>query len=391
MSAADPYSIESLTHLLDALNCGAALIHRDGTLRHANSRLCLMLQRPRAQLTGAGLRELCRAASDDCRLDGAFGHFDEPFEGEGHLPLPDGRRLPVLISARPLDGPQLGDYRIVTIIDLSPQKAAEDGLRQQYQIITELSNTILEQAVELKRQTQTLEQRVLQRTAELHQANLDAIYMLAVASEAKDEDTGRHVRRIRRHAELLARRIGLGPQEAESVGLAAILHDVGKMHVPDSILKKPGRLTDEERRIMQTHTVAGERMLAARPFFERARRIARSHHENWDGSGYPDGLPSHRIPLEARIVHVVDVYDALISPRIYKPPLAGRPRHPGHSRGPRPNVRRRTGRGLRVAAPGRLPRLQRLILREPEHLDTCRLIVAQYNSGPCTPPKWLRA
>jgi putative two-component system response regulator len=143
--------------------------------------------------------------------------------------------------------------------------------------------------------------------------------MLAVASEAKDADTGQHVRRIQAYAHALARRLGMGDDEAEEIGYSAVLHDVGKIHVPDEILKKPGSLNDDERRRMQEHTIVGERILGTGTFFVRARRIARSHHENWDGSGYPDALAGRAIPLEARIVHLADVYDALVHERVYKP------------------------------------------------------------------------
>jgi HD-GYP domain-containing protein (c-di-GMP phosphodiesterase class II) len=93
---------------------------------------------------------------------------------------------------------------------------------------------------------------------------------------------------------------------------------VGKIHVPDEILTKPGPLDDRERARMQLHTLAGERILSGSGFFERARRIARGHHENWDGSGYPDAIGKDRIPIEARIVHLVDVFDALCHDRVYK-------------------------------------------------------------------------
>jgi HD-GYP domain-containing protein (c-di-GMP phosphodiesterase class II) len=251
-------------------------------------------------------------------------HFDEPREGEFFLPQPGGGRLAVISSAATLGAePPLSDHRLVTMIDITARKEAEDALREQYEIIAELSNTVLEQAIKLKNYSHTLEARVAERTAELHEANLDAIYMLAVACEAKDEDTGRHVRRIQQSAAALARELGLGDAVAEAIGYSSVLHDVGKMHVPDHILKKPGPLTDEERVAVRQHTLTGERILSDKPFFARARRIARSHHENWDGTGYPDGLAGEGIPVEARIVHLADVYDALTQPRVYKAAWSG--------------------------------------------------------------------
>jgi putative nucleotidyltransferase with HDIG domain len=198
-------------------------------------------------------------------------------------------------------------------------READARLREQYTAVSRLSDTVLEQALSLKHHAHDLEAKVRERTAELEAAHLDTIFMLALASEAKDEDTGLHLRRIERSSRLLAMELGLAPRQAEALGRAAVLHDVGKMHVPDRILKKPGPLTDDERDVMREHTVAGERILLDRPFFSTARRIARSHHENWDGTGYPDRLQRDAIPLEARIVHLVDVYDALTSVRVYKP------------------------------------------------------------------------
>jgi PAS domain S-box-containing protein len=154
----------------------------------------------------------------------------------------------------------------------------------------------------------------------LKQAGLDAITMLAVACEAKDETTGNHVRRIEQYARLLARKLGLSETEAEEVGYSSIMHDLGKLHVPDEILQKPGPLSTAEWVAMRRHPADGRAILRPNAFFELARQIAGGHHERWDGTGYPDGLKGEEIPLGARITAVADVFDALSTRRPYKPP-----------------------------------------------------------------------
>ena len=167
-------------------------------------------------------------------------------------------------------------------------------------------------------QEPAVDRRANARTDPAQRTHHDAIYTLARAAELHDEDTGNHVVRIRLIVERLAGQMGFAPADAETLGYDAMLHDVGKLTTPHDVLKKPGRLTDEERGVMESHTIQGERLLSSRPSMRRAARIARSHHECWDGSGYPDALRGDEIPLEARITAAADVLDALVADRCYK-------------------------------------------------------------------------
>jgi hypothetical protein len=146
----------------------------------------------------------------------------------------------------------------------------------------------------------------------------EAVMILARASEAKDHVTGDHVVRVGDISAELGRRVGLTDEQAEDLRFAGMLHDVGKLHLPDSLLKKRGALTPDEWTTVKQHTIWGERILGASAGFELARRVARSHHENFDGSGYPDALRGQAIPLEARIVRLADAFDALRNERSYK-------------------------------------------------------------------------
>jgi putative two-component system response regulator len=142
--------------------------------------------------------------------------------------------------------------------------------------------------------------------------------ILARASEAKDQVTGDHVARVGDLSAELGRRVGMAEAEVEDLRFAGMLHDVGKLHVPDRLLLKRGRLTKSEWEQIKQHTEWGERILGSSEGFELARRIARSHHENFDGTGYPDRLKGEQIPLVARIVRIADVFDALRHERPYK-------------------------------------------------------------------------
>jgi len=174
------------------------------------------------------------------------------------------------------------------------------------------------QNLNLKSINKNLDNLVHQRTLQLEEAVREGIVMLALAAEAKDDDTGEHVHRIRKTTQKICLELGMSAEQAEGIGFFSMMHDVGKINIPDNILKKPGSLTSEEWAIMQTHTIAGERIMGTKSFYRIAREIARSHHERWAGNGYPDRLEGRQIPLPARIVTVVDIFDALTHERPYK-------------------------------------------------------------------------
>lgn len=178
--------------------------------------------------------------------------------------------------------------------------------------------------LQVKKQTRQLETALLElkeNNISLTKAHLDTMYRLSVAAEYRDEDTAGHIRRISHYSSEIARQLGLPRQMVENIYHASPLHDVGKIGVPDYILLRPGELSSEEWQIMKSHTVIGARILegSKSELMQMAEQIAISHHEKFDGSGYPYGLKGDKIPLAGRIVALADVFDALTSKRIYKP------------------------------------------------------------------------
>lgn len=174
--------------------------------------------------------------------------------------------------------------------------------------------------VDLTRANDHLEEQVQVRTRQVEASQIEILERLAAAVEFRDDDTGQHTRRVGHIAAELARALGLSATEQALLRRAAPLHDVGKVAVPDSILLKPARLTPDERAIMQHHAETGARILARgrSPLLRMAEQIAMSHHERWDGSGYPHGLAGDAIPLAARLTSVADIFDALSHDRPYR-------------------------------------------------------------------------
>ena len=173
---------------------------------------------------------------------------------------------------------------------------------------------------ELHKHGELLEQRIRERTRDLQEARTDILERLARAVEYRDDATGEHTRRVGRTAGLTATKLGLGDTAADHIALAAPLHDVGKIAIPDNILLKPGRLSEREFDQMKQHASIGAELLSGSrsPVLETAREIAFTHHERWDGAGYPRGIAGEQIPIAGRIVAVADVFDALTHERPYK-------------------------------------------------------------------------
>lgn len=172
-----------------------------------------------------------------------------------------------------------------------------------------------------------LEAEVAKRTIQLRQAlkklkevSLESIFHLCRAAEYKDENTGDHIKRMSHYASAVARKMGLNKQTVEDLLYTAPMHDAGKIGIPDHILLKPGKLNDKEWETMKQHTIVGAQILAGSgaKFIKLAETIALTHHERWDGSGYPKGLKGSKIPLIGRIAAIADVFDALTSKRPYR-------------------------------------------------------------------------
>ncbi len=247
------------------------------------------------------------------------------------MPAPDGFAVLRALAPR-INGPELLPVLMLTGDGSGEAKrsalslGARDFLSKPFdsaealiRIRNLLETKLLHRALE--NQNAQLEARVQDRTSELRSAQIEILERLARAAEIRDDETGRHTQRVGELSGALARGLGLPDAMVDLIRRSAPLHDVGKIGIADAILLKPGTLTPEETAVMRTHTLIGARILSGgrSEVMMMAERIALSHHERWDGGGYPHGLAGEDIPIEARIVTVADCVDALSHNRPYRP------------------------------------------------------------------------
>lgn len=206
-------------------------------------------------------------------------------------------------------------------------QGAQDFLTKPFnrlEILTRIKNTLMVRLfhTQVKNQNLLLEKKVQERTLELEDTRREIIHRLGRAAEHRDKETGDHIVRMSKMGQLLGQLADMSESESELFVTACPMHDIGKIGIPDSILLKPDKLNREEWEIMKTHTTIGADLLDGHPskLMVTARNIALTHHEKWDGSGYPHGLQGENIPLMGRLAGIVDVFDALSSRRPYKDP-----------------------------------------------------------------------
>mgnify|MGYP003576020364 FL=1 len=230
--------------------------------------------------------------------------------------LPKHRDIPVILITVVGDEPIRQAALEAGVIDFLVKPIRPRELRARCYNLLQLR----QQSENVKQRALSLEQRLLASMHEVEERERETLSRLARAIEYRDAGTSAYLERMSRVAGLIAEQLGLPEEEVKLIEMAAPLHDMGKIAIPDAVLLKPGKLTDEELVIMRRHPRIGHELLSGSQnrFIQIGALIALRHHERYDGSGYPDGLVGDAIPLEARIVAVADVFDALISPRPYK-------------------------------------------------------------------------
>src|ERR1019366_1922996 len=246
------------------------------------------------------------------------------------MPFPDG--FAIMEQLRTVIQP--GDYIPILVLTAditndAKQKALSSGAKDFLTKPLDLSETLLRISNlletrllhrEIREHSEQLEQKVRERTLELEQSQIEILGRLAIAGEYRDHATGEHTRRVGNIAAALAEATGASSRYVELIRQAAPLHDIGKVGIPDNILRKGGKLAPEEWALMKSHTGIGAQILSGSRYdlLKMAANIAAAHHEWWDGTGYPKGLIGVAIPLEARVVAIADCFDALSTERPYK-------------------------------------------------------------------------
>jgi putative two-component system response regulator len=233
------------------------------------------------------------------------------------MPLISRERLPVLIMTG--DGSREARQKALTL-------GAKDFVTKPFdlvEVLLRVRNLLESQMLfqDLRKQNRTLLESASGRTRELESTRIEMIERLALAAEYRDDETSQHNRRVGNMSSLIAEAIGMPADQARLLRRAAALHDIGKIGIPDALLRKPAGLAESEIRVMRTHTTIGARILGGShiPLLQLAESVALSHHERWDGSGYPRALAGTDIPVSGRIVAVADAFDAITNDRPYRP------------------------------------------------------------------------